>query len=257
MFFILSKLLLFLLQPINWVAALLIGGRWTKVPGRKRWLYGSALAISVTATNPLVMNLAYHAWEVPPIPMQAIDPPYDVAIVLGGFSHSKQEPRDRLHLTRSGTRLTHALQLYHEGRVRKILITGGSGQVFGEKRPEALEVETFLDHLNFPREDLLIESDSRNTRENAIFSKALLAETLPNATRLLLLTDGLHMPRAQRCFKKAGLTFTSFATSQRSGPLWPPTPHGLILPNPAGFEAAAALLHEVVGVCVYWLKGYA
>ena len=141
MFFILSKLLLFLLQPINWVAALLIAGRLSKVPGRKRWLYSGALAICVLVTNPLVMNLAYRAWEVPPIPMQAIDPPYDVAIVLGGFLDSKQEPRDRLHLSRSGTRLTHALQLYHEGRVGKILITGGSGQVLGEKRPESLEVQ--------------------------------------------------------------------------------------------------------------------
>ena len=83
--------------------------------------------------------------------MQAIDPPYDVAIVLGGFSDSKQEPRDRLHLSHSGTRLTHALQLYQEGRVRKILVTSGSAQVLGEKRREALEAEKFLLRNRYPQ----------------------------------------------------------------------------------------------------------
>ncbi len=129
-----------------------------------------------------------------------------------------------------------------------ILVTGGN--VFaGPQAPEAREAARVLaeDYGIAPR---WVEDRSRNTRENARRSRALLARA--GIRRVLLVTHAWHMPRAARAFRRAGLDVvpapTLFATSGNQDLTllaW--------LPAASGLEATYTAAHEYLGILWYAL----
>ena len=258
MFFFLSKLLILLLSPLFWLLVLLLWAGFTKKESRRKRLVSFAFAWAILMTNPLVLRSANRLWQIDRVEISALEEaPYDCAIVLGGFGEENVQFRDRFDFFQSANRLTQALELHAQGRVKKILITGGSAAVLGEKRSEGLAVERFLERIDFPKEDLLIESRARNTHENAEKTALLLEQEGMSGGRFLLLTDGFHMRRAQACFAKAGLRVDPFSTSGEGPVLRDPTPNRLIVPNSRGFELWQRLAKEVVGLIVYKVTGRA
>lgn len=257
MLFLASKLLGFLLEPVTWLVGILVWAAVTRSDRRRRRLSLLALALVVLLTNPLLLDVARDAWTVEPVPMDALDGSFDYAIVLGGFANAGAEPRDRLHLNGAASRLTHAIELYRAGRVDKLLISGGSSRIVGDKALEAEETARFLRRLEIPDDDVVVESSSRNTHENAVGTARVLAQRHPNeSARCLLVTDGLHMRRALGCFRKTGVDVVPFATgaSRRAGRAW--TPDRWLLPTTAGFGGWAGLVREVAGTAVYRAAGY-
>ena len=113
----------------------------------------------------------------------------------------------------SANRLTQALELYHQGRVKRVIVTGGSAAILTKKAGEGEAVERFLERLKFPKEGLLVEGASRNSYENATMSAKLLKEQNVDQEAFLLCTDGWHMRRAVACFEKAGLKVRRFQNS--------------------------------------------
>src|SRR6185436_19436748 len=100
-------------------------------------------------------------------------------------------------------RLFQALELYHRGRLKKIMFSGGSGSIRYPNHKEGLYVKKYLQTIHIPDSALIIESESKNTLENARFSKKILDSLKLNGS-ILLVTSAFHMPRALACFKKAG-----------------------------------------------------
>jgi uncharacterized SAM-binding protein YcdF (DUF218 family) len=71
-----------------------------------------------------------------------------------------------------------------------------------------------LDSFGISRDRVLLETRSRNTAENAIFTKALVN---PKSTeRWLLVTSAQHMPRAVGCFRKAGFPVEAYPVGWRT-----------------------------------------
>lgn len=257
MFFLASKLLSFLLEPVVWLVALLGWAAATRSERRRRRLAGLALAFVLLLTNPLLLGLAVDAWTVDPVPMAELDGRFDYAVVLGGFANAGAEPRDRLHLNGAAGRLTHAIELYRAGMVDKLLIAGGSSRLVGDKVAEADETARFLRRLEIPEEDVLVESGSRNTHENAVGTARVLAERHPErSVRCLLVTDGMHMRRALGCFRRAGVDVVPFATgaSRAAGRAW--TPDRWLIPTVGGFGGWTGLVREIAGTLVYRGAGY-
>jgi len=255
MFFVLSKTLFFLLTPINWIVGLLLYAFFGKHERRTRRAFKWGLVLLVVLSNPFLSNTAFKWWEQEAVPISQLDGVYDIAIVLGGFSDIQEYPRDRLHLSEAADRLTNALELYKTGKVRKILVTSGSAMVVGEKISEGKIAGEFLARIGIPESDVIIEPNSRNTHENALFTAQILKEKHPNA-RCLLITSAFHFPRARRTFKKAGVEFTDFPTDILSDPMkW--TPQKLILPSVRSLSAWQILIKEWVGLAAYKILGYA
>ena len=71
---------------------------------------------------------------------------------------------------------------------------------------EGKYAEQFLLNLGIPAADILIESESNNTRENAVFTQKLLTQKMP-AAKCLLITSAFHMRRSIGCFNKVGMQF--------------------------------------------------
>ncbi|WP_151088813.1 YdcF family protein [Hymenobacter baengnokdamensis] len=254
MFFLLSKLLDFLLLPTVWLAAALLGALVARSGGRaqRRWLVAAAVVLAVGTSNALV-NEALLAWEKPAVGLAAVAPA-DAAVLLTGIATGNKSPHDRVYLSRGADRFTNALWLYRAGRVRYIIISGGSGAVLKTVGTEAAGLRTLLRLAGVPDSVLLLEERSRNTRENALFTKELLARH-PAIKSLVLITSAFHERRALGCFAKVGLypqAFPAdFRTTDRS---W--TPDYWLLPDADALTRWSLLLHELAGWLVYKAAGY-
>ena len=101
-------------------------------------------------------------------------------------------------------RLIQAIALYHNGKVRKILLSGGSGYISFPEWRESVYLAEVLEQSCIPDSSIIIEKNSRNTRENAVESAKILGNG-KYGQRFLLITSGTHMKRSLACFKKAGL----------------------------------------------------
>lgn len=102
-------------------------------------------------------------------------------------------------------RFIQATKLFHQGVVQKILVTGGSPTLTGEKKiPEAFQLRMELLQQGIPDSSIIVEHRAWNSYENAIYSKQIL-DSLHLAPPYILVTSAIHVPRAAAVFRKAGV----------------------------------------------------
>ena len=254
MFFLLSKVLDAALLPTLWLVGLLAAALRARQPRRQRQWLRAALALALLGTSPALVNEAFRAWEWSPVPLAALPARADAAVLLTGISAGDKSPHDRVYLRQGADRLTNALWLYRAGRVRCILIVGGSGAVRAAAHTEAADLATLLRLAGVPARDLLLEEQSRNTRENALFARRLLAAH-PDLDTLVLVTSAFHQRRAMGCFAKVGLHPWAFPADFRTTDRRP-TPDYWLMPNAGALELWSLLLHEMAGWLTYKELGY-
>jgi uncharacterized SAM-binding protein YcdF (DUF218 family) len=100
-------------------------------------------------------------------------------------------------------RLDLAYQLYREGRVQYLILSGGKGD---DGLSEAEGMKRYLADKGVPPDRLLLEDQSRNTAENIANSKGILLER--NWEQIHLITHDYHMYRALRLAERAGIDAT-------------------------------------------------
>jgi len=243
MFYIASKLLAFLIQPIIWIFILLIVALVFKSSRRK------ILIISICAfyffSNSFIADEFARLWEVKRF---APSLTYDVGIVLGGISDYDNITKAH-NFNKNADRLMDAEQLYHKGIIKKIMLSGGNGLLFNDGYRESEAMKDYLLANKIPIIDIIIENTSRNTIENAMNSAEILKEKYNKGT-FLLITSANHMRRAQLCFNKANLKITIFPTDcttsyRKTGYEY------ILLPRAEALERWQDLIHEWIGYIVY------
>ncbi len=252
MFFILSKILAFLLTPLFWIMVGLLWAILTKKQNRRRWILITVFIAFYFFSNKFIFNEVIRNWERPITKIEA-NSTYDIGIVLGGFS-SYDTISNRLFLNDSGDRIWQAVYLYKTEKLKKLLISGGSGSILHKKITEADKVYEYLIKIGIPKQDLLMDSKSRNTRENAVESAKILNASWPDA-HCLLITSAFHMRRSMGCYKKVHLDVTPYSTdfmSERRK--W--DPDNLLLPNPGSLTGWNKLIREIIGYYTYKVTGY-
>jgi len=254
MFFILSKVLGLLLNPLVWLFGMLAYGILSKNKRRARIFLWVSLFTGLLVSNSFVASELSRRWE---IPLQAAPDslqPYDIGIVLGGGIVQSDLSMNRLIFRNNTDRIFQAIQLYKEKRIRKILISSGSGNLIHRWWPEASLTRDYLLKIGIPETDILVDSLSRNTHENAINSAAIIAKQAPKA-RLLLITSSVHMRRAMGCFSKAGLMCTPYPTNPVAGPRHYDLSH-ILMPQATSLQTIDVLMHEILGYATYRIAGY-
>lgn len=254
MFFILSKILEFLLLPLTWILGLLILSFCIKKEHLRRKLMALAIGIALFFTNPFIVSRTLNWWETDPYNSAIITQPYDVAIVLGGSLRYFDDHTQRPVYSMSVDRLLQGIALYKQGKVRKILLSGGSGMVFSPEEKESVVLEKVLLQSGIPAADILIENESRNTYENAVNSAKMLNASHPNG-RFLLVTSAFHMRRSLACFRKTRLQIDAFPVDEKAG-IRPLTPDNTIVPDAQCLVNWDMLFHEWFGMITYKLAGY-
>ena len=122
--------------------------------------------------------------------------PADAAIVLGAAVWSSGvSPVFR-------ERINHGIDLYRNGRVHKLIFTGGQGNP-GEPTESSAARDYALQN-GVPLQDILIEQKSHTTYENILYAKQV-ADT-QGIKKVLIVSDPLHMKRAVLMAEDAGLS---------------------------------------------------
>lgn len=183
----------------------------------------------------------------PQVPIAAI-PTAPALVVLGGSVYPPSGHNAEIDLNSAADRVWYAARLFHVGKAPLLLLSGGSDpqrQALSEARAMAI----FLADLGVPAQAMLLEEGSRNTRQNAAFSAALLKTR--GIDRVLLVTSALHMPRAMALFRAQGLQVSPAPTDFEANQALPP---GLLawLPEALALDASGRAMKEIVGKWVGW-----
>ena len=219
----------------------------------KKWLYLS-IFFTFFFTNQVIYGIIVSFWAIPLTPIKSVEKA-DIAIVLGGASRIDLSDTNRVFLNDGeGDRIIHAIQLYKMGKVDKILFTSGSADVIGMKYSEALFARKLFIMLGVAPEDLILETKSRNTYENALFSSQIIKKDYPKK-KYLLVTNSLHEKRGLACFEKQGIHCTPFSINTEGG-FYLYQFSGYIVPSAHTLTAWDRFLHEFIGYWVYKIKGY-
>ncbi len=256
MFFVLSKILAFLLAPmLHSLFCLLASGLFLLIRA-KLW---ARICLILAGILPLLYSWTFFGAQlVRPLENYADIPPREVLdraagiIVLGGYtgngmiSADRQEPQ----ISGAGERLIKAVELARLYPKKQVWFSGFSGQLNPTGWSEAESTAYLLRQLGLPVTRFSFEARSRNTSQNAVF---MFNKLRPSAEQdWVLLTSASHMKRALASFKAAGWASlvpypVDFQTT--STPNW-----GQFSPV-KGFLMVQVGLHEHVGYLAYWLSG--
>ena len=219
MFFVLSKTLGIMLLPTNFligaglVGAILLATRFARL-GRIL-LVASVVLLAVCGFSPLGNWLLY--------PLEQRFPPWDAArgapdgiIVLGASIDADISAARGIAVVRSAPdRIIAAAALAHRYPNARIVFSGGSANLLANDAREADYAGAIFESLGIAKSRLIMERRSRNTQENAEFSKALVAPK--DGERWLLVTSAFHMPRSIGLFRKAGFAVEPYPVDWRVG----------------------------------------
>ena len=252
MFFYLSKIFGYLINPTAWVfmallAAAILRGRWRK------WLLILGLVLFYLFSNNFLLKQFAGPWEKQGI--TKLHQTYDVGIVLGGWIAEYDASLDRAVFKAVPDRFLQAYRLYQTGKIRKILLSGGSGHYLYPRKKEARVLRNYLIEIGVPSEDILADTTSKNTHQNAVHTKRIL-DKHPELESKLLITSAIHMKRAMACFKAEGVEAVPFGTDRIVPGDGVVNWEVLFVPDVVSFRYWHLLIHEWIGYLVYDLKGY-
>jgi uncharacterized SAM-binding protein YcdF (DUF218 family) len=253
MSFIASKLFWWAANPGNVLLALLCLGVLALLLGRRR--LGLALVSTVTALCLAVTLLPVGAWLLLPLenrfpPPASLPAQIDGIVVLGGsIDPILSAARGQPILTDSAERLFAFVALARRHPEAKLLFTGGSAALVDNAEREADVARTVLAGLGLDVERMRFERDSRNTYENALFSKRLV-EPQPGE-RWVLITSAYHMPRAVGCFRAQGWSVIPDPVDYGTAPADNPPTFSLL----GGLDDIHWALREWIGLAFYRLAG--
>lgn len=253
-FFVVSKLAWGLLNPGTWIALGLGLAVLGAALGRRRlalWAGVPALAfVLVLGFLPLGEILARPLESrYPPAPPLA-----DVTgiIILGGAELPAYVRAGQPQVNAAAERFIEGAALARAWPEARVVFTGGSGGLAGMGRmsAHAAMARALLIELGVEPERIELEPASRNTAENAAFSRALV-DPQPGETWVLV-TSAVHMPRAMASFARAGWEgVTPWPADYRSTPGTGPLAWNL----PENLFQFEKTLKEYVGSLAYSLAG--
>jgi len=253
MFFVLSKILQYLLSPLIGILIIFVLSFCFKKEKVKKGLRITTLVLLLLFTNPLLVNLSIGAWEEKPVQENELKECYDYGIVLTGMIRYDSE-NEKIEFGQSTDRILEAVRLYYAGRIKKIFISGGSGLLLDQTHKESQLLKDYLTSINVPEEDIIIETESRNTHENAVEAARIL-QPAESSDTYLLITSASHFCRAAKCFENEGFTFDSYPVDYCSRKLGA-NPETWLIPAPSAFATWNMLIHEIAGYVMYDWCGY-
>jgi uncharacterized SAM-binding protein YcdF (DUF218 family) len=255
MFFVLSKTVGFFALPSNHFISIGILGlvllctRFTRLAS---WLVvTSLLLIAVAGLSPLANALL--------LPLEQRFPPWDASrgppdgiVVLGGaILPDVSAARGAVKFDDAAERITGAAELARRYPSARIVFAGGSAALMFDQIPEAPFAVRELEALGVAHDRIAAEEQSRNTVENAVFSR-LIANPKPGE-RWLLVTSAYHMPRAMGVFRAAGFDVEAYPVDWHTR--GPQDVLRLASSLSDGLGRTDLAVHEWIGLAVYRLAG--
>ncbi len=253
MFFYLSKIVTFLIDPLFIILTLLLFFllKGTKRNSTRLILY-PAFAILYLISTGSFANSLLHRLEHAEKPSRLLAH-YDAVIVLSGMTDSQNSSADRIEFSGAVDRILAGISLVKKGGADMLIISGGDGSLNQQNKPEARVLRDFSLRWGLHQNQILIDDTSRNTYENAVFTAELLENH--KAKKLLLITSAFHMVRSRGCFKQVGLDVdvypVDYMAANKEGDF------RQFLPSSFSLAKTNLVIHELIGIFIYGITGRA
>lgn len=252
--FVAMKIVEVVVAPLNLLAVLVLASAvvtWWRRPRLGRALLTAAAVLMVGIAVP-----PWPQWLLRPLEDRfpapaALPEQVDGIVVLGGaIDPLLSAERGQPVLNGSAERMTAMAHLARRFPLARVVFTGGSGSVTRQDLKEAPVARALLQSLGIDGPRILYEEQSRNTWENAVYSRTMV-EPRPGETWLLV-TSAAHMPRAVGAFRAAGWTVAPYPVDYVTG----------LSRGGWGFEVSGNVgalgggLREWAGLAYYRLRGW-
>jgi uncharacterized SAM-binding protein YcdF (DUF218 family) len=254
-FFAVSKLLAFFEEPSNVIIlAGLVGLVLTRTRyARWGWRLAVASLVAVALIGFLPIGRAltialenrFPRWE------EAGPPPTGIVVLGGAVNAYRLATRGQVGLTDAAERIVVVPELARKFPDVKIVYSGGDPGLFTQRGNEADVAPALFESLGVPRSRIMLENRSRNTAENAAYSKALVAPK--PGERWLLVTSAMHMPRAIGAFREAGFPVEAYPVDYQTNG-WQDL-RNIFGSLSGGLGQLDGALHEWIGLIAYRLTG--
>jgi uncharacterized SAM-binding protein YcdF (DUF218 family) len=256
MYYVLSKLLWLFATPSNVILVLLVAGALllrTRVARLGKRLVGlGAVLFVVFGLSPvpnwllLPIEQRFPAWQDDGRPLAAI-------VVLGGaIDTGISAARGQLELNDSAERMVAMADLARRFPTVPVIFTGGAGSPVDGDVTESEVVEAHLSEFGLAKGRIMFERRSRNTVENARFTREML--DLKAGDRVLLVTSAFHMPRSMGLFRRAGFDVVAYPVdfrTRRNDDAWRP-----FLAASDGLTRTDLAVREWIGLAAARLLGH-
>lgn len=188
----------------------------------------------VAGTLPVLVRQLY-----PPLPPRDDTAVPACVVVLGAgiVGKGSNQRSSRVGLRR----LAKAMAEARAHRLPLLISGGGAGSAQGMNSEASLLAQEAQGYGL----TLWIEERSRNTRENARESAAMLRRK--GIGEVLLVTDRAHMTRAMLCFRKQGIAVRAAPVERLPTPVWMPSAGALLLLPEIWYEWLALLWYQLHG----------
>ncbi|MDC0338380.1 YdcF family protein [Flavobacteriales bacterium] len=248
MFFILSKIVAFIADPLVFVTAFFILGLFVRTKYRRRRYLLISFVLLLFFSNGFIYQTVLNQWGVTPLKLKK---KYDYGILLGGMISLNSTEED-IKFGESSDRLLYTVKLYQDSIINKIIITGASGSLQSEMI-EAEYLKSYLLGIGIPETDIICETRSQNTFQNATYTAKLIFSNHKSAPSCLLITSDFHYRRALVCFKKNNLQVDPYLKKLKQKTI---SIEDYIQPQSAYLYKWQILLHEIIGYYTYKFMGY-
>ena len=149
------------------------------------------------------------------------------------------------------SRLLEASRVFHLLDAAYILSSGGLATVTDRNRPSGETMAETLMTLGVPKERVLVETESRTTRHEALIIKEMLSAH--PVDHVVLVTSQFHMRRSVGTFKAAGIeVIPAIVREPQAFDTWLEK----LVPTDKGLKDSAMAAHEVLGIVAYAVRGW-
>lgn len=248
--FITNLITVFLLPPLSLFVLLAVGiALLPRHPKQARRLLIGSLVVLWLCSTPYVSEGALQWLEARATPLSDPPPDAQAIVILGGGSYFHAPEYANQDIAGTGTllRLRYGAKLYRETH-RPILVTGG--KPMGNSVSESQQMRDILEQ-DFRVPVSWTEDSSDNTFENARYTFDILQKA--GITKIYLITQAWHLPRAAEAFRRAGFQVveapTVFTTRYQIDML-------AFLPTAAGLGCSSVFVHEAMGIIWYQIKSF-
>ena len=132
-----------------------------------------------------------------------------------------------------------------------VISSGGEPDPNDPDLPSSLTMQKALVQLGVPADRIRAEQESRTTRDEAVIVAAMLPSLGVN--HIVLVTSGMHMRRSLAVFRSAGVTaIPAIARDSIHSTMGVKR----FLPSDTGLAESQSVLHEVLGLVYYRLRGW-
>jgi uncharacterized SAM-binding protein YcdF (DUF218 family) len=255
MFYPLSKAFWFLAEPVQLLLVVALAGvglAATRYARTGRLVAGGAiLGLSLCLLTPIgavVMHPLEDRFSTPP---ENLAEPSGIIVLGGSISLPRTETSGQVVLAADASRLTAGVELARRYPRARLIFTGGNGSLIQPEPSEASAARRLWEALGVPQSQMLFETRSRNTWENALFTRDLVMPKPDDAW--VLVTSAWHMPRSVGIFRSVGFSVIPYPVDRHTlgGNLdwWP---QASIVERLFMLDAA---VREWIGLVAYRLTG--